>query len=121
MQSEKMIDNMMDGIIPAMKQQAGTQIQGTDAKQKLDQYMDFVMSETKNLSKKIINEEMPAIYDKFFTHEDIKDLIKFYESPTGKKMLEKTPEITANLMNSMMVKYLPDFQQKVTEKMNDFK
>ena len=31
------------------------------------------------------------IYDKHFTHDDIKQLIKFYESPVGKKLLKATP------------------------------
>ncbi|MDR2136421.1 MAG: DUF2059 domain-containing protein [Treponema sp.] len=34
------------------------------------------------------------IYDKYFSHDDIKGLIQFYESPLGKKMLETTPLLT---------------------------
>ena len=34
------------------------------------------------------------IYDRNFSHDDIKNLIKFYESPIGKKMLEVTPSMT---------------------------
>ena len=34
------------------------------------------------------------IYDKHFSHNDIKELIQFYESPIGKKYLEATPSIT---------------------------
>jgi len=34
------------------------------------------------------------IYDKSFSHNDIKELLKFYESPIGKKLLEATPAIT---------------------------
>jgi hypothetical protein len=33
------------------------------------------------------------LYDKYFTHDEIKGLIQFYESPTGKKLLEVTPLI----------------------------
>jgi hypothetical protein len=34
-------------------------------------------------------------YEKYFTHEDIKDLIDFYESPVGRKMLENQPQLVA--------------------------
>jgi hypothetical protein len=34
------------------------------------------------------------VYDKHFSHDDIKNLIQFYESPIGKKLLDITPLIT---------------------------
>jgi uncharacterized protein len=34
------------------------------------------------------------IYDKHLTHDDIKGLLAFYESPLGRKMVEATPDIT---------------------------
>ena len=37
---------------------------------------------------------MVPIYDKHFTHNDIGELIRFYESPIGKKFLEVTPAFT---------------------------
>ena len=33
------------------------------------------------------------IYKKHFAHDEIKELIKFYESPIGRKMVEKMPAI----------------------------
>jgi hypothetical protein len=121
MDSEKMIDGIMNNMIPSLKQQASVQIQGEDAKEKFDQYIDFLMSETKELSNKLVNEEMVDIYDKYFSHEEIKDLISFYESPTGKKILKITPEISKDLMNSMMTKYMPEFQEKLTKELEKLK
>ncbi|MBA4850014.1 DUF2059 domain-containing protein [Emticicia sp. BO119] len=40
------------------------------------------------------------IYDKHYSHQEIIDMIKFYESPTGKKMVEKTPLIVAESMEA---------------------
>ena len=37
---------------------------------------------------------MVPLYDKYFTHNDIKELIRFYESQIGKKYLEVTPAFT---------------------------
>lgn len=121
MDTEKMIDGMMDSMIPALKQQAGSRITGDGAKEKFDKYMEFMMNETKELSKKLVNEEMIQIYDKYFTQEEIKDLITFYESHTGRKMLEKSPEITKDLMNSMVTKYMPEFQKNLTKKLEELK
>ena len=121
MAAEKMIDGMMDNMIPMLKQQASGQIKGADAKEKFDKYVDFLMTETKELTKKIVNEEMVRLYETHFTHSEIKDMIAFYESPTGKKMLEKTPELTTDLMNVMMTKYMPEFQQKIGGKLEELK
>jgi hypothetical protein len=34
------------------------------------------------------------IYDRHFSHDDIRGLIQFYESPIGRKLLSVTPQIT---------------------------
>jgi len=39
-------------------------------------------------------EMLIPIYDKYFSHDDIKSLIKFYESPTGKKFIKVSPSMT---------------------------
>lgn len=38
------------------------------------------------------------IYDRNLTHEDVKELIKFYDSPTGKKFVAVLPKITQESM-----------------------
>jgi len=40
---------------------------------------------------------VPA-YSKYYTHDEIKQLIRFYESPLGKRMVEVTPLITQETM-----------------------
>lgn len=35
--------------------------------------------------------KMAEMYMTEFTHEDVKDILKFYESPIGKKLSNKTP------------------------------
>jgi hypothetical protein len=39
-----------------------------------------------------------AIYDRHFTHEEIKELIRFYESPIGRRVIEETPAMTEESM-----------------------
>jgi len=38
----------------------------------------------------------PELYDKYFTNEEIKGLIAFYESPIGKKTIQVLPALSAN-------------------------
>ena len=66
---------------------------------------------------------MPALYDKFaavymkeYTHDEIKAILKFYETPIGKKMAEKAAPIYeqslassqewAQGLQAMMMKYM---------------
>lgn len=51
-----------------------------------------------------LNASIEPIYNKFvdlymkeFSHEDIKSILKFYESPLGKKMNEKSSTITSQV------------------------
>jgi hypothetical protein len=38
------------------------------------------------------------IYDKYFSHEEIKGLIRFYETPLGQKTISVLPQLTTELM-----------------------
>ncbi len=50
-------------------------------------------------SKTMIDLIVP-IYDKHLTHEDVKGLIAFYESPLGRKMVSVLPAITQESMQA---------------------
>lgn len=68
-------------------------------------YAEAIMSqipdETKKADfKKEFDATLPSLYDKMadaytknYTHEDVKKMIEFYNSPLGKKIQEKTPII----------------------------
>lgn len=47
------------------------------------------------------------LYDKFFTEEELKDLLQFYKSSTGQKMLAKLPELSAESMKLAQTILLP--------------
>jgi uncharacterized protein len=38
------------------------------------------------------------VYDRNLTHDDIKELIRFYETPTGRKFVSVLPKITQESM-----------------------
>ena len=45
-----------------------------------------------------IIQELIKIYSKYYTHQDIKDLLKFYQSDLGKKLISTTPSIVQESM-----------------------
>ncbi len=58
-----------------------------------DQFLEKVSAED------MINIVVP-IYDRHLTHDEIKDIIAFYESPTGKTLIQKLPLITGESMTA---------------------
>jgi hypothetical protein len=38
------------------------------------------------------------VYNKYYTHDEIKQLITFYKSPLGKRLVEVTPLLTQETM-----------------------
>lgn len=46
-------------------------------------------------------EKVGGIYEESFSESEIKELIKFYQSPVGVKYLEKLPDITQKSMQIM--------------------
>jgi hypothetical protein len=50
-------------------------------------------------SDELVNQIIP-IYDKHLTHAELKELIKFYETPVGKKMIAVMTAITAESMQA---------------------
>ena len=79
--------------------------------------------------KKIIRDElswekmMPSyirIYRETFTDKELNDLIAFYESPTGKMFVKKTPVIlekTSSVMQQKMVSILSRMNAMLEESM----
>jgi hypothetical protein len=59
---------------------------------------------------------MAPVYQKHFTKGDIENLIAFYSSPTGDKLLREMPAIMAEAMQSMtpiMTRYMETVQQRL--------
>jgi len=58
------------------------------------------------------------IYEKYLTHDEIRGLIKFYESPVGKKLIEVQPKI---MQESMMAgqKWGQQLGEKIANKLRE--
>jgi len=49
----------------------------------------------KHMGFESLKDDLIAIYVEAFTEEELNDIMAFYETPTGRKTLEKLPELSA--------------------------
>lgn len=61
-------------------------------------------------------DEMIPIYAKFFTHDEILQMVAFYETPLGKKTIEVMPELAVE-MAGVSMRWSMSKLPEVTEKM----
>lgn len=80
-----------------IKERVEKQIQGAGAKEKLATYIKFIDTQSAELVKTFSTVAIPQIYTNHFTPYEIKDLIEFYETPIGKKLLSEMNEIICSL------------------------
>ncbi|MCB1414179.1 MAG: DUF2059 domain-containing protein [Xanthobacteraceae bacterium] len=77
---------------------------------------DVAVVVVKNLAGKesVIGEQMAKIYASVFTEQELKDLIVFYKSPLGQKLLAEEPKTVAASV-SYMSQWAQQFSQQVEE------
>lgn len=52
------------------------------------------------VEKKTLQELIYPLYHKYLTHSDIKELIRFYKTPVGKKAISVMPQLTRESMQA---------------------
>ena len=68
---------------------------------------------------RIVEELSYGLYDKYFTEAEIKDLIIFYKSPTGKKSIDVMPRMFSESMSNTMEAIRPKALEIMTEFVNE--
>jgi len=53
--------------------------------------------------------DVPDVYAKYFSVQELRDLLAFYKTPTGSKALKTLPQVTADI-TSRMLPHLQSFQ-----------
>lgn len=88
-----------------------------------EQVMGNIPEDKKAAFSKDFDDSLPSLYDKMakvymelYTHDEVKQILKFYDSPIGKKMTAKSSELTKKNMEAaqewgmelqgMMMKYM---------------
>jgi hypothetical protein len=72
----------------------------------------------KYMSWESLKEDMIKIYLAEFTEEELKELLKFYQTPVGKKTIQKMPSLLAKgaeLGQQRVQQHLPELQEAIQE------
>ena len=117
-------ESMLNAILPqmeALQQQQFEQLTAgkpLSAEQKAE--VDRIQSRTNEIVRTSLAWEQMRplyidVYKKTFTSEEVKAMAKFYESPAGKSLLDKTPLLMQNLMQAIQQKMIPMLEALQTE------
>jgi hypothetical protein len=117
MHSQDMVGKMVDAMAKPMHQMIHQQY--LKDKDKLPADFEARMNRMMDESMKTFPwdemiQSMVPVYQKHFTKGDIDALVAFYSTPTGQKLLQEMPAVTAEAMQSMM-----PLLQKHVEAMNE--
>jgi uncharacterized protein len=122
-QTEKMSEELMPdtiserGSLTRQEQEEHRQkLKATRAR--MNKRVKELMTQRIDLTK-VLAEVSYSIYDKYFTEGEIKDLIAFYSSPTGKKSIELMPKLFADSMTKTAELITPKLQQIMKEIMDE--
>lgn len=119
MQTDQLIDKTFDSIIPAIAQQMKSENQND--KKKSDEVLKIAMKVGKEMSQKMINHDLVALYDKHFTEQEIKRFIAFYKTPAGQKMISVLPDLQKEMMTIMMMDYMPKMRNKMMDAVKSYR
>ena len=98
--AEKLQETMLDQLLPALKPLFSGNGQNDETSRKMLARLGELMTE--EIHKADFSSINRELYDKYFTNDEIKGLIEFYESPVGKKAIEVLPAITQEAMQRGM-------------------
>ena len=65
-----------------------------------------MQKEMQSMMDYVLNKQA-ELYDRHFTEQEIDDILNFYKTPAGKKIIEETPKITKELFTDLMENYYP--------------
>ena len=123
--AQSTIDNMlknMDEACPTAMSEVLNGLMGESAVKQITEIKTLASNRFKELYPETINLDQIIervyypLYDKFFTVDDLKDLLKFYESNIGKKYVQVAPQLLQEAMKQvqeMVGTQLTDLMGKV--------
>jgi len=114
-QTDSMMEKVYKSIMPTIMKQISTEMKDSSALDMTKELMNSMMQSGKEISKKIMDEDVAGIYEKYYTEKEIQDLVTFYKSSTGRKVIEKAPEMQGEIMTIVMQKMMPEIRKNTTE------
>lgn len=113
--TEKMISSIFTSSISQV--QLKDSVSQVHFKEKINSMMLVI----KDITNKMMDDDMVVIYDKYFTQNEINDFISFYKSPSGQRLTNSEPDIMKEVMTVMVQKYIPEIKKAVTATMEEKK
>ena len=105
---------MYQGAVPNLVQRTkDTLLQNNLNYQKDLNEVAVIVAQTLAGKEKEIGEQMARIYASDFTEQELKDLVTFYKSPLGQKLLAQEPQSISASMN-----YMQQWAQQFAEEVN---
>ncbi len=83
------------------------QFKNVKNKAQVNTFMTKVQREVSVMFDNILKNDMEDIFGKLFTDSEIKEILAFYESPTGKKLLNITNPLSQQITKLIEKKYTP--------------
>jgi hypothetical protein len=123
--SHDMMKKVMAAMTPAMHQMMHEQYLKhqdelpADYESKMNAVMDTMFE---NMPMDEMMQAMVPVYQKHFTKGDIDNLVAFYSTPTGAKLLREMPTIMGEAMQDMMpimTKYMDNVKETLLKQTND--
>jgi uncharacterized protein len=109
----QMMQAMFAQMWPQVERSLGTRI---DAATSAELRAEF----ERTLQKYVVDslQDMPAIYARYFTADELRELAGFYKTPIGAKQLSVMPKINAELSGTMLPR-MNAFQQELQGRMQE--
>jgi len=108
--SQKMASDKLSKLTPEEQKKFQEAMQGS-----LDDIMDAMRLD------ELISDMIP-VYQKYLTKEDLDEIVAFYSSPVGQRLLDKSPAMTAEGMKismERMEKMMPEIMAKMEKRMDE--
>ncbi|HWZ81825.1 MAG TPA: DUF2059 domain-containing protein [Terriglobales bacterium] len=84
----------------------------TDERKKFDSIMNDMMSDLfSNYPVEDILRDMVPVFQKHLSESDLKEIIAFYSSPTGKKVIQEMPAMSAEAMRVSYTRMQPRIEE----------
>lgn len=103
--TQDVVDKLTDAMIVKMNTIFKDKYKKKVAKNKIDQFLKVVEKEIKNTMDMIVKEDLVTVFDKNFTYDEVKEILRFYESSSGQKLLKMTPVLSQNIKDLIDKKY----------------
>ncbi len=115
MRTDSMMEKTFNAIVPTLMAQFPEECQDSTKSASLNQFSNSMIASGKVIFNKMLNEDIVGLYDKFYTENEINDLITFYRTPTGQKIIKTTPEMQKEIMLLVMKKFMPEMKKNIQE------